>query len=163
MRASLVRERGWTVVPIDGPDLHWAYTIGLTETSGAPDLIAFGRDGEGMARILFDIAAHVRDGSLVVRDGLCWDGLGFPVCFRLVHESQYLGIQWCYLAKALREEQSGLREPVEMFQLFLSDNAGRFPWRDGCESAVRKMQPQLFLPLDLAKLPRSVLAGARGV
>jgi len=159
----LVRERGWTSLPIEGPEFGWAYTIGLHETFGTPDLISFAPDAEPVARMLVDVQAALRDGSLVLTDGLRWDGLGYEVCFRAVHETQYLGFNWFYVAKEIRQERTGKREAFPAYQLIVPDDAGRYPWDAGCDPEYADVQPQLFLPLDEEPNTRRVLAATNAV
>lgn len=156
----LVRERGWTAVPIDGPDLHWAYTVGLPEDIGAPELILFGLNGEGCAHMLIDVQRHLRDGRLALEDGLRWDALGYELCWRRVHPEQYLGINWLHLAKEVRQQRTGGREAVEVFQAFAPDSAGRYPWEELCAPTMRAAQPQLFLAPEAEPHARRMLAAA---
>ena len=69
-------ERGWTVVPVDGPILCWAYSVGLAETLGCPDLICFGETGEDAAHNLIEVHGYLRSVDLKLDDGLRWEGLG---------------------------------------------------------------------------------------
>ena len=136
---------------MEGP-LSWAYSIGFPETVGAPELICFA-PALGAARLLADAREYLSDGRLKLRDGAIWDALGFPLCFRPVHESQMMGFQWMRLAKEHAEAQAGRRVDVEAYQLFLPDNEGRYPWEEGCLPGVKDMQPLLFNPLDLPNQP----------
>ncbi len=146
----LVAERGWHVVPIEGGPQEWAYTIGLPDSLGSPELITFG-PARGVARMLETARTHIVDGRLRVADGLAWDGLGFPTCWRRVHESQVMGFQWLLLAKAHAEALAGERLTVEAYQMFAPDAAGRYPWDPGYDRRLRKLQPLLYEPLDLAR------------
>lgn len=154
----VVRERGWTIVPVEGP-LPWAYSIGFPSSVGAPEVICFA-PAMGAARILSDTHAHLADRRLVLRDGLVWDGLGFPSCWRKVHESQVMGFQWMRLAKAHAEAEAGARVDIEAYQLFLPDVSDLYPWDDGCHPQMREMQPLLFMPLDPDNHPPRARGGA---
>lgn len=149
----LLAERGWTIVPVEGPRLSWAYSIGLAETLGSPDLIAFGGGCDIARTHLVEVQQRLRKGELTLEDGLRWSGLGFEVCWRSVHESQYLGFNWFYLAKEVREEWTGRREPVPVFQMFVADPAGLYPWEAGCDQDFRELQPMLSLAFDPAQQP----------
>ncbi len=157
----LMGERGWTVVPVDGTPLCWAYSIGLAETLGCPDLICFGPTGPDAEHKLIDVQRHLRSGDLKLEDGLHWNGLDVEVCWRRVHESQYLGFGWFHLAKEVREGRTGNREPVEAFQMFIPDLSGLYPWEAGCDREMHDLQPMLFLPFDPARPPIRELAGRR--
>ena len=158
----LVAERGWTTVAVAGPELEWAYSVGFADGPAAAELIGFG-PAHGVARFLEETRAHLADGRLVLSDGLRWDALGLEGCWRKVHESQVMGFQWLLLAKAHAEERAGRRVGIDAFQFVVPDNRGRYPWDDGCDKGLRTSQPQLHLPLDLSKLPRSALAAGGGV
>ncbi|MBI1199390.1 MAG: DUF4262 domain-containing protein [Phenylobacterium sp.] len=143
-----IETNGWTIVPVEGPDFGWAYTVGLWERFGLPELITFTLSGDDAARLIAEAQACIATTNLSLEDGLLWNDLGFECCWRRVSESQYLGFQWFYFTKWYYESRASRREPVECFQLFSPDNAGRFPWEDGCSEGVRRCQPQLFRPFD---------------
>ncbi|MFL5295848.1 MAG: DUF4262 domain-containing protein [Phenylobacterium sp.] len=157
----LVHERGWTTVQVEGA-LSWAYSIGFPETLGAPEVICFA-PAAGAAKILGDARRQLADGRLALREGLIWNDLGFPCCWRRVHESQVMGFNWMRFAKAHAEVKAGRRVDIDAYQLFLSDEAGRYPWDAGCDRGMRDMQPLLFLPLDLDHPPGRALARAGSV
>jgi hypothetical protein len=113
-----------------------------------------------MQKLLTDVQARLRDGSLVLHEGMKWDDLGFEVCCRRIHETQYLAINWFYLAKQWREERTGQRLAVDAFQLFFPDGAGLYPWEEGCARDICKFQPQLFLPAEEEPRTRRMLAAA---
>jgi len=139
-------ERGWSIMRVDAPQLKWAYTIGLPD-QGLPEMIAVLPSADGAANMLHEAQEHIARGDLVLADGLRWDGLGFECCWRRVHESQYLALNMFFLAKLRHERLTGRREATEAYQLFLSDDADRYPWDPGCAKGVRDAQPLLFEPL----------------
>lgn len=154
----LVRERGWDIVLVDGPLLKWAYTVGLSDTPGLPELIAMLPSANGAANILRDALARVRSGELVLEDGLRWDGLGFECCWRKVHESQFMALNVMFVTKLRDEHRTGRRRALESFQLFLPDDGGRYPWEPGCREGLVRTQPLLFEPFDPEQLKRGPLA-----
>lgn len=164
--ARAVEDRSWTIIPVDGGRAGptWAYTVGLW-TSGKPELIAFSPTVEGCARLISDVQASLQSGALELEDGLQWDGPrpGMTRCFRRVHDSQYLGFQWFRVTKDHYERQTGKREAIPAFQIFLPDNAGRYPWEADCAEGVRSAQPRLFLPFDPDLPAGGALADAPGV
>jgi hypothetical protein len=103
---------------------------------------------------------HERDLDARIRKqgGLRWSGLGTDVCWRRVHESQYLGLNVFRLAKLRHERRTGRREALEAYQLFFPDHDGRYPWELGCHEIIRNMQPLLFEPFSEASLRRGPLA-----
>ncbi|WP_337186897.1 DUF4262 domain-containing protein [Phenylobacterium sp.] len=148
-------ERSWSIRLIDGPELKWAYTIGLS-AAGRPELIAMLPSADGAANLLHEAQAHLARRDLVLEDGLRWDAPGFECCWRRVHESQHAALNVFFLAKLRHEHRTGRREAIETYQLFLPDNEGRYPWDAGCR--VRESQPLLFEPFDPAQLKRGPLA-----
>jgi hypothetical protein len=154
----LVRERGWDIVLIDGPVLKWAYTLGLSDTPDLPELIAMLPSANGAANMLRDALALVRSGDLVLSDDLKWNGLGFECCWRKVHESQFLALNLFFLTKLRHELRTGRREALDAYQLFLPDNAGRYPWEPGCADMLRRTQPLLFEPFNGEELRSGPLA-----
>lgn len=153
----VARERGWSIMLVDGPTLKWAYTLGLSDV-GQPELIAMLPSADGAANILHEAQEHMARGDLILEDGLRWDALGFEACWRRVDESQYLALNLFFLTKLRRERRDGSRDAVEAFQLFLPDNEGHYPWEDGCAKGVRETQPLLFEPFDPAQCKRGPLA-----
>jgi hypothetical protein len=138
-------------------DLSWAYTIGMAELD-APELIAFLPTADMAAHLLHDAVDIMRSGRLMPEDGLRWNNEGLECCCRLVHESQYLGLNVFRLAKLRHQQKIGRREAVAAYQLFLPDNDGRYPWEPGCASGVREAQPLLFEPFDPNPRKRGPLA-----
>jgi hypothetical protein len=153
----VAKERGWSIMRVDGPGLKWAYTIGLSD-GGGPELIAFLPSADMAANILHETQAFVARGDLALEDGLRWNGPGFDCCWRRVHESQYLALNVFFLAKLRHEARTGRREALPAFQLFLPDHQGRYPWEPGCEAGVRNTQPLLCEPFDPGQLRRGPLA-----
>jgi hypothetical protein len=153
----LADERGWAMMLVDGEPLKWAYTVGLTEDAGIPELIAF-MPVNYAANILHEAQDYIRRGDLVLADGLRWDAPDLKACWRQVHESQYLGLNVFRLAKLRHERRSGRREALDAYQLFLPDHDGHYPWEPGCHEIMRNMQPLLFEPLSEEQLRRGPLA-----
>jgi hypothetical protein len=143
----LVAERGWTTVEIEGP-LSWAYSIGFPGSVSSPEVICFVNPPRAAPRILADVREHLADGRLKLEDGLVWDGLGFPGCWRRVEFTQVMGFNWMLLAKEHAEWKAGRRVDIEAFQYILADKNGRYPWDEDCHPYIRDSQPLLFMRLD---------------
>lgn len=152
-------ERGWAIMRVGG-DLEWAYTLGRAE-AGEPELVSFLPSSDGAARLLDDALAHIANGDLAVADGTRWTGPDFQCCWRRVHESQYLGLGVFRLAKLRHEAKVGRREPLDAYQAFVPDDAGRYPWEPDCRPGVRDCQPLLFEPFDPNPPKRGPLATLR--
>lgn len=150
-------ERGWSIMRVPGRELSWAYTIGLAE-AGLPELVAFMPEADMAANVLHAAREHLARDELKLTDGLRWDALGFEVCWRRVDEELYLALGALRLAKLRHEVLSGRRQAVETYQLFLPDDAGRYPWETGCDRGFALTQPPLFQPFDWAQRERGPLA-----
>ena len=63
--ATLVRRHGWAIQGVEaGPrSAPWAYTIGLSEMFGHPELVIAGVEGEVAAAGLNELAERVRSGE----------------------------------------------------------------------------------------------------
>lgn len=158
----LVGERGWTIVPVDGPEASWAYSVGLTEAFGVPEIMGFAPTRDAAARLLMDAREDLVARTLSLSDGARWRAIGpdAELCWRRVHDSHLLGFEWRYVAEERDRRLGRARTATETYQLFLPDAAGRYPWDPGCAAGVRDIQPLLFEPLDLQRLPRRMLAAA---
>jgi len=150
-------ERGWSIMQVPGRELSWAYTVGMVD-GGGPELISFLPNADWAANLLHVAQAHVKSGQVVPQDGLRWTDDGFECCWRRVHESQYLGLNVFRLAKLRHEQRIGRREAVEAYQIFVPDDAGRYPWEPDCTPAVRDVQPLLFEAFDPNPPKRGALA-----
>lgn len=153
----LADARGWSIVPVPGPQSGFAYTVGLADHQGA-ELIAFMPTATLAADLLQAARWTIAEGGFVLEDGAAWDLEGMPTMrWRKVHESQYLAWNLFLLNKFRRRVMTGRRDAVDAYQLFLPDLSGRFPWEPGSKGANR--QPSLFRPVDPRDVRRGRLPG----
>lgn len=144
---SSVQRRGQHIQYVLGDeDLPpWAYTIGMTDTLGHPELVVFGVDPESSMGILNDIYERLRNGRRfdigrytheLVGD-LSVRFLPVPTTF---WESSSLFAMWINYYGSLDPR----RYPVpDALQLVWADSKGRFPWDRGYERRLVKLQPIL--------------------
>jgi hypothetical protein len=135
-----MREKhGWFVMKVmegEGSPA-FAYSFGLFEEFGHPEIIVFGLDLALMHRLINDIGDRARNGNLYT-DGTITDDLlnGFPCAFRRVNPLRYketcCWAAWFY---------ANAEFPV--LQLIWPDKSGRFPWETECNHSVRDWQPDL--------------------
>lgn len=144
---------GWHCVQVraddGGPD--FAYTVGLWESLGVPELVTFGLPPEVMLNILGETIEQLRAGARL-EDGARWSGLidGFDCVSRAVHPD-HLPSEHFNLALWYRERQLGTSDGLQAHQLVWPSKAdGRFPWDDGVAQTVRDAQLALYLPLTAA-------------
>ena len=119
----------------DWPD--FAYTVGLMENFGHPELIILGIPGDRAHLILNCARDVVRNGARFSAGSTSDDVLeGFSVTFRAVPPAQrsaHFGwAEWFY------DER-----PYSALQLVYPDQAGRWPWDPESSNAFRESQPIL--------------------
>lgn len=138
-----ITEYGWhcvKIVPRPGDDPHplWAFSFGLFSTFQHPEVVIFGDDTDSMHAILNEMVEQVRDGQAFEPGREYGDILEkYPCTFRTVSRrwhGEYLGFNlWYY---------KGAEFPV--LQCVWPDKDNRYPWDDGCDPVVRRLQPLLF-------------------
>lgn len=156
VRADIERY-GWHValVPPDEATpgaVGWAFTIGLEQTLGHPELVVFGLESALAHGLLNRAAASVRRGWRFA-PGQRYDGLleGYACAAREIDRrwhGVFLGnAQWHYRG-----------DRFSALQLFWPDPAKRYPWEEGFAEAWRQDQPLLFLHDVEAALPAALRA-----
>ena len=140
---------GWFCVCVleDEGEPGFAYSVGLPETLGTPELIVFGLDPHLMHGMLWSAFRQLRDGR-EVKDGNAFPGLieGFDCIVRDVHASN---IVTNYFNSALwyRGYRTGAEEGLTAVQIvWPSADNGRFPWEAGADPSLNCCQPPLYLP-----------------
>lgn len=146
-----IRKYGWTAIYVGDYSSAptWAYTIGLDETLGQPELVLFDMPREDANGLLWRAYEELKQGVLVLEDGKRWlaEETENPIVWRKVHPTQVESpAGWFTLAVmrrlVVRREMFGL----EVFQLVLSDADGRLPWEPDYDERLRARQPALYLP-----------------
>lgn len=135
---------GWSVqavLPGGTPsEPSFAYTIGLAETFGHPEIMMIGFEPQLMMQLLNGIGEAIRSGTPVGD----WDSsdkvvTGYPVWFRQV--SDEVARSW---ARGASERCRANGSPFSLLQMFLPDPNGLFPWESGCSAVYLKNQGQLL-------------------
>lgn len=119
------------------PTPGFAYTVGLEETYGHPELIVFGLPYEVAHGVLNDLAARIKQDSLALNDNDSDDRTlrGQRVFFRTVRSElvgKYLRIAYV------------LSDSTRAVQVVWPDPFGKFPWEDGFEDRYTFAQPSLY-------------------
>lgn len=123
------------------PDEHcagFAYTIGLSETTGHPELLLFGLPGPVAHTILCDLAQRIQSGARFGNDDVVNEILNVPLAVKAVshHRAEKYAVQlFNYYAD---------KSPPAVLQLVLPDTGGRFPWSPDFDEHLRGMQPPLW-------------------
>jgi Domain of unknown function (DUF4262) len=142
-------QHGWFVNLIAGDALgpSFAYSFGLYEEFGHPEIIIFGLAEETMHRLINDVGKQVRSG-VKYSAGDRTSGLlnGYSCAFSMVNPLHYR--ETCTWTVWFYESD---RFPA--LQLFWPDKLNRFPWEPDFDEQLRDRQPDLSQPPASAKPP----------
>ncbi len=121
-----VAEHGFLVLVVDDDLQPFAYTAGLYDTCGHPELVVFGLGRDQAYDVLQFLGERVRDGALRVADGSELAVPGLPLrAFTLPNPADVV----------FRANWLGYREPensVTALQLVYPDGHGVWPWEPDC-------------------------------
>ena len=142
-----IAAHGWhcTIVPEDEEGPGFAYSIGLHDTLGAPDLVVFGLKHKLMHTLIWQAFHQIREGRKIEAEarfsGLIGD---FDCILKPVHPSwhrEYFGYGlWCH------DYRNKLAE-FRVFQIFWPGKLDvLYPWQDGANELVAWSQPLLYFP-----------------
>ena len=143
------------VVPPEAGTPGWAFTVGLGECFGHPELLAFAPDPEFLRGLVGGLAARVCRGQRFEADARYAGILGdHEVTFRSIERKWYptfLGnVAWHYGG-----------ESFPALQCFWPDRSGRFPWEEDFDPDWRDDQPLLHLRETHRALSEAMLAALR--
>jgi Domain of unknown function (DUF4262) len=141
-----VAKYGWHInaIPEDDEGPAFAYSIGMLQTLGHPDIIMIGQKIKTMHGIINYIGGLIREGQRF-EDGGVYPGIlvGYKAAFRRValeHYAEYLGYaRWFYK-----------RDDFPMLQCVWPSRSGYFPWEDDVPEDFSTHQPVLATPPDKA-------------
>lgn len=139
-----IAEYGWYVALVDdegdGPETRFAYSIGMVETLGHPEVLVLGQPIELMAYLINEVGERARDGAPCPVDAPIEGLLDDYTCvLRPVDPSHYDDYLGYGLAYAKTRE-------FPVLQLVWPDKDGKFPWEPDCHEALAELQPQLDKP-----------------
>ena len=140
-----IKDFGWHVVSVgavegeSGPD--WAFSIGLHQSFGHPEIVIFGLPLKTCSQIVNAIGKSIKSGAKYQSKGSYPEILQDPyMCsFREVlrkHYGDYVGYALWFYGD----------DSFPLLQCFWPDKQGRFPWEEACNEYVKKSQPLLYLP-----------------
>jgi len=154
---AIIEKHGWAVQAVLGSASDgsaYSYTIGFTETLGHPEVFVAGFDYDLCRRLLNDVGSLIRDGADFRRPCLADKVIkDYHVAFRPVTEDSVREL--CNAGRAAL----GV-DVFDAVQMFLPDEAGRFPWDEGCEPSIARAQAGRIRtegPLPGAPVPPSAL------
>jgi hypothetical protein len=132
-------EHGWFVNRIaeDASGPGFAYSFGLYEEFGHPEIIIFGLAEETMHRLINDVGKQVRDGIKYSAGDRTSDLIkGYDCAFGAVNPLRYrktcTWTVWFY---------EGYNFPA--LQMLWPDKQNRFPWESDFTESLRSRQPDL--------------------
>jgi len=143
--AATVGEHGWAVSGRHGDHAAppWAYSVGLWVSGQVPELVLCGLPVANGAAIINAVGARLADGADYSPDDLLEDICPAPLALRPVEPS------WRKTDGLLGISNSfyGMVRPPYL-QVVWSDRNGLFPWDQGFQRALDRLQPLLWLPRD---------------
>jgi len=144
-----IRTRGWSVVCVGSyAEGMFAYTVGLTETLGEPELIVFDVPCSEANALVEDVYGGLKEKALLLEDGKRWPS-GDPGAgmWRRVDASHIKGdSEWLTLALHRHRQTTGSTQGLKVFQYVLCDTAQKFPWEQGYDASIRHLQAPLWEP-----------------
>jgi len=143
--AATVGEHGWAVSGRHGDKAAppWAYSVGMWVSCQTPELVLCGLPVDNGAAIINAIGARIADGADYSPGDLLDDICPAPLALRPVESS------WRKTDGLLGISNSfyGMVRPPYL-QVVWSDRNGNFPWDQGFQRELDRMQPLLWLPRD---------------
>lgn len=140
---------GIACIRVDDGPVPFAYTLGLMDMLGHPELVICGLPGEGHL-VLYAMVEDIVGGRSF---GGAWPYAGVletgRIATRAVHGSQHA--RALPIAVAARGADIGGAD-VAALQVFWPDRAGKFPFDPDCDAEVHELQPRLDLPFDRAAI-----------
>jgi hypothetical protein len=140
----IVEEYGWYVALFEANTAMpaFAYTIGLWQTFGHPEVISFGLSGATLHAILDNAGELVKQGQKIELQKDSWEMFSkSPAQFRPVHQSNMAD----YFGYGIWYNQY---QDFPAIQLFSTDTAFKYPWDESYNPELALMQPLLYQELN---------------
>ncbi|MEO1028865.1 MAG: DUF4262 domain-containing protein [Pseudomonadota bacterium] len=144
-----IKEHGWFSVGVfdkDGNEPDFRYSVGISKTHSAPELIVFGLPLDILHNMLWEMYRQIGDGNPLA-NGKRWTGLleGFDCVSREIHPSNIVPDYFGSLLWYWTNIEPGLDRKI--FQIvWPGAQDGLFPWDEDCDQIVIDAQPPLWLP-----------------
>lgn len=138
---KLVRTEGFAFLCI-GPDVDappYAYTVGLTETYGCPELLIFGVGQQTAGPVFHTVVDKIKAGARFSNGDVLHDVLSVPCAIKAVSSA---AAQPFALNVASRYKDT---DQVPTYQqLVYPDASGIFPWEAGYDKGLKRVQTELW-------------------
>jgi len=129
-----VAKRHWLVALVDTP-FNYAYTVGLTELCGHPEVFMCGMPPDVALPVLNNIGKQIRDNHQFGEGAECLKALAdnVPVAFRDLPQETMIDYG------KLTTDRYG-PNGWSAVQAFIPDTAMKFPWQSDCQPNFVKLQ-----------------------
>ncbi|MFL6600745.1 MAG: DUF4262 domain-containing protein [Steroidobacteraceae bacterium] len=144
-QAQVIRQYGWVVIGVyehvERSEPPMAYTMGLVENFGHPELIIFGLPMEVSHKALNTLVRRfVRPGGHVpLGEPIDRVFERFPVAAKML--ATEVAERYALMAERRARERS---LPLSVVQIVWTDPEGRFPWESAYDRSFDGIQPRLF-------------------
>lgn len=138
---SLIRSEGFAFICISADETvpPYAYTVGITETYGCPELLIFGV-GEQIANVVFHaVVDKIKNGSRFVDGDLLVDVLNLPCAIKAISDEAARPFALNVFAR-----YEGASQRPSFQQIVYPDRASVFPWEQGYDESMRPIQIELW-------------------
>lgn len=141
---SLVRREGFAFLCI-GQDVDappYAYTVGLTETYGCPELLIFGVGQQTAGPVFHAVVDKIKAGARFSNGDVLLDVLSVPCAMKAVSAEAALPF-----ALNVASRYKDTAQVPAFQQLVYPDKAGVFPWEAGYDKGLKRIQTELWTTL----------------
>lgn len=138
---GLIKRAGFAVICI-GPESGvppFAYSVGLTETYGSPELLIFGVGDKVAIPVFHAVVDRIKGGERFPNGAVLEKVLNVPCVIKAVSDS----IARKYALNVLKRYEGAATSPTFQ-QIVYPDQAGVLPWEAGYSEKMRQIQTELW-------------------
>lgn len=138
---TIIQRAGFAFLSIgqDGSTPPFAYTVGITETYGCPELIIFGV-GQNVADAVFNgVVGKIKNGEHFDDGDVIVELLNMPVAIKAV--SNEIATPF---ALNVASRYKGTKYLPTFQQIVYPDQSGAFPWEAEYDEGMRRIQSELW-------------------
>lgn len=136
---AIIQRIGFAIIYIGPePDVPpYAYTVGLTETYGCPELLIFGVNDRVALPVFNSVIDRIKAGERFTDGTILEEVLNFPCAIRAVGATT----AGEYALNAISRYESASISP-SFQQIVYPDEAGLLPWDNGYSEQMRRIQAE---------------------
>lgn len=141
---SLIKSNGFAFICIGADTVSpgFAYTVGLTETYGCPELMIFGVGNEVANVVFHAVVNRIKAGEQLKDGDVLINVLNLPCTIRQVTG----GAAIPYALNAIRRYEGSAQKPTFQ-QIVYPDQTNVLPWEPGYDERLRRIQRELWTSL----------------